>query len=137
MENAAIEQLRQAREAAKGLAGFGAMLLLHALVMADTPGVAALRARISELGMGPMLMSLARQVLQPQRPDRRRRRPGLLIVCPRFVRGSGALARYALVGNGRHRTRRRYGSAVVRSGVRARRRTRAFVTEHRGIDLQL
>jgi hypothetical protein len=33
--------------------------------MPDTPGLAALRTRISELGMGPMLMNLARQVMQP------------------------------------------------------------------------
>jgi hypothetical protein len=34
--------------------------------MPDTPGLAALRAKIGELGMGQVLMSLARQVLQPR-----------------------------------------------------------------------
>lgn len=67
MEEASIEQLRQGREAAAGLAGFGALLLLHGLLMPDTPALAALRARISELGIGPMLMNLARQVIRPHR----------------------------------------------------------------------
>jgi hypothetical protein len=66
VENADIGQLRRAREVAVGLAGFGAMLLMHGLLMPDTPGLAALRARITELGMRPMLMNLARQVMQPQ-----------------------------------------------------------------------
>ena len=66
IENAGIERLRQAREVAIGLAGFGAMLLMHGLLMPDTPGLAALRARINELGAGPLLMNLARQVMQPQ-----------------------------------------------------------------------
>jgi hypothetical protein len=64
LENADIAQLRQAREVATGLGGFGALLLMHALLMPDTPALAALRARISELGMGPTLMNLARQVMQ-------------------------------------------------------------------------
>lgn len=58
LENADIERLRQAREVATGLAGFGGMLVMHALLMPDTPGLAALRTRINELGMGPMLMNL-------------------------------------------------------------------------------
>jgi hypothetical protein len=66
VENAGIERLRQAREVATGLAGFGALLVMHGLLMPDTPGLAALRARISELGMGPMLMNLARQLMRPQ-----------------------------------------------------------------------
>lgn len=66
LENAGIERLRQARETAMGLAGFGALLLMHALLMPDTPGLAALRARISQLGMGPALMHLARQVIRPR-----------------------------------------------------------------------
>ncbi len=65
VENAGIERLRQAREVAVGLAGFGAMLLMHGLLMPDTPGLAALRARINELGTGPVLMNLARQVTHP------------------------------------------------------------------------
>jgi hypothetical protein len=66
VETASIERLRQAREVATGLAGFGALLVMHGLLMPDTPGLAALRGRISELGMGPLLMNLARQVMRPQ-----------------------------------------------------------------------
>lgn len=66
LENASIEQLRQARQVATGLAGFGGTLMMYALLMPDTPGLAALRTRINELGMGPMLMTLARQVTQPR-----------------------------------------------------------------------
>jgi hypothetical protein len=66
IETAGIERLRQAREVATGLAGLGAMLLMHGLLMPDTPGLAALRARINELGAGPVLMNLARQVMHPQ-----------------------------------------------------------------------
>jgi hypothetical protein len=66
LENAGIERLRQAREVAAGPAGFGSLLLLHALLMPDTPGLAALRTRIRQLGMGQLLMGLARQVRQPR-----------------------------------------------------------------------
>jgi hypothetical protein len=66
LENAGIERLRQARQVAAGLAGFGSLLLLHALLMPDTPGLAALRTRIRQLGMGQVLMGLARQVRQPR-----------------------------------------------------------------------
>jgi hypothetical protein len=67
LEEASIDDLRQAREVATGLAGFGALLLMHALLMPDSPGLERMRARIAELGMGPTLMNLARQVMQPQR----------------------------------------------------------------------
>jgi hypothetical protein len=67
VENAGIERLRQARETAIGLAGPAAMLILRALLMPDTPGLSALGARISELGMTPPLVNLARLVIQPQR----------------------------------------------------------------------
>ena len=67
VENASIEQLHQAREATIGLAGAGALLMMHALLMPDTPGLSALRARINELEMGPTLINLARLVMQPQR----------------------------------------------------------------------
>jgi len=67
LKNANISRLRQAREVAVGLAGFGAILLMHAMLMPDTLGLRALRARINELGMVPPLMNLARQVMQPQR----------------------------------------------------------------------
>lgn len=66
LENAGIERLRQAREVATGLAGFGSLLLMHALLMPDTPGLAVLRTRISQLGMSQLLMGLARQVMQPR-----------------------------------------------------------------------
>jgi hypothetical protein len=66
LENASIEQLRQAREVATGLAGLGAMLLMHGLLMPDTPALAALRTRTHELGIAPVLMHLARQVHQPR-----------------------------------------------------------------------
>ena len=39
---------------------------MHALLMPDTPGLAALRDRINELATGPALISLARQTLRPQ-----------------------------------------------------------------------
>ena len=65
LENAGIERLRQAREVAIGLAAFGALLMMHALLMPDTPGLAALRARINALGMGPALIGLAKQVMRP------------------------------------------------------------------------
>jgi len=66
LENAGIKELRRAREVAMGLAGFGALMLMHALLMPDTPGLVALRTRISELGMGQALMGLARQIRQPR-----------------------------------------------------------------------
>src|SRR5262249_22723861 len=44
----------------------GSLLLLHALLMPDTPGLAALRTRIRQLGMGQLLMGLARQERQPR-----------------------------------------------------------------------
>jgi hypothetical protein len=66
LENASIERVRQAREVVAGLAGFGGMLMMHALLLPDTPGLAALLTRINELGMGPMLMNLARQVTRPR-----------------------------------------------------------------------
>ena len=64
--DASIEQLRQAREVATGLAGFGAMLIMHGLLMPDTPALAVLRTRLFELGVAPVLMHLARQVQQPR-----------------------------------------------------------------------
>ena len=67
LNSADITQLRQAREVFTGLAGFGALLLMHALLMPDTPGLTALRAAIDELGIAPSLMNLARQLMQPER----------------------------------------------------------------------
>jgi hypothetical protein len=66
LENAGIEQLRRAREVATGLAGFGGLLVMHALLMPDTPGLTALRAGINGFGMGPALIDLAKQVMRPR-----------------------------------------------------------------------
>jgi len=52
VEIASIERLRQAREVATGLAGLDALLVMYGLLMPDTPGLAALHGRISELGGG-------------------------------------------------------------------------------------
>jgi len=51
-------QLRRARTVANGLAGFGAIYLMHGLLMPDTPGFAELRSRIDELGLRDLLMAL-------------------------------------------------------------------------------
>ncbi|MFJ2033548.1 hypothetical protein [Streptosporangium sp. NPDC087985] len=58
LRGTSIEQLRRARTVLYGLSGFGAMYFMHALLMPETPGLAALRARIDELGVGPWLMGL-------------------------------------------------------------------------------
>jgi hypothetical protein len=47
VENASIEQLRQAREATIGLAGAGALLMMHALLMPDTPSTRCTRLSTS------------------------------------------------------------------------------------------
>ena len=65
LENAGNPRLRRAREVAIGLAGFGSLLLMHALLMPDTPALSALRSRIDKLGVGPLLMNLTRQVTEP------------------------------------------------------------------------
>jgi hypothetical protein len=57
-----IELLRRARTVAHGLAGFGAMYILHAFLMPDTPGLAALRTLIDELGIGPILVMAGRGI---------------------------------------------------------------------------
>jgi hypothetical protein len=62
LETAGIERLRRARQVAVGLSGFGALLLMHGLLMPDTPALTALRARIEDVGMAPALINLARQV---------------------------------------------------------------------------
>jgi hypothetical protein len=38
---------------------------MHGLLIPETPSLAALRGRISELGAGPLLIDLARQVMRP------------------------------------------------------------------------
>jgi hypothetical protein len=66
LENAGIERLRRAREVAIGLAAFGVMLMMHAFLMPDTPGLTALRAAIDERGMRTVLMGLALQMTRPR-----------------------------------------------------------------------
>jgi hypothetical protein len=50
------EHLRRARTVLYGLAGMGGLYLMHGFLMPDSPGFAALRARIDELGIGQMLI---------------------------------------------------------------------------------
>jgi hypothetical protein len=57
------ELLQRARAAVYGLAGAGSLYLLHALLMPDTPGLAALRATIDDLGLGPFLLQTVRDLL--------------------------------------------------------------------------
>lgn len=45
-----------------GLAGIGSLLLMHGLLMPDTPALAALRARIEDIGMSSVLINMARRV---------------------------------------------------------------------------
>jgi hypothetical protein len=52
------ELLQRARTATFGLAASGALYLSHALLMPDTPGLAALRATIDDLGLGPWLLQM-------------------------------------------------------------------------------
>ncbi|MFJ5829588.1 hypothetical protein [Streptomyces sp. NPDC093089] len=52
---ASDEELVRARTVLIGLRPFYAMYMLHGLFMPDTPGLAALRARIDERGLGPVL----------------------------------------------------------------------------------
>jgi hypothetical protein len=59
VQQATADQLRQAREVAYDLAGFGAMYLLYALLMPDTQGLSALRARIDQYGVRAMLLPMA------------------------------------------------------------------------------
>ncbi|MET8008070.1 hypothetical protein [Nonomuraea glycinis] len=56
LKRSSIEQLRRARTVLYGLSGFGAMYFMHALLMPETPGLTALRARIDKLGVGTLLM---------------------------------------------------------------------------------
>lgn len=52
-------RLQQARVVAYDLAGYGSLYLFHALLMPDTPGLAALRALIDDLGVAPWLIDIA------------------------------------------------------------------------------
>lgn len=56
------EQLRIARKVALELAGFGSFCALHAALLPDTPGLAALRETAAHLGIGQMLISMSRWI---------------------------------------------------------------------------
>jgi hypothetical protein len=56
------EQLRIARKVALELAGFGSFCALHAALLRDTPGLAALRQTAADLGIDQMLISMSRWI---------------------------------------------------------------------------
>lgn len=56
------EQLLIARKVALELAGFGSFCALHAALLPDTPGLAALRQAAADLGIDQMLISMSRWV---------------------------------------------------------------------------
>lgn len=56
------EQLRIARKVAFDLAGFGSFCALHAALLPDTPGLAALRQTAASWGVDQMLVSMSRSV---------------------------------------------------------------------------
>ncbi|WP_031080256.1 hypothetical protein [Streptomyces sp. NRRL S-118] len=55
VQQASDEQLLRARTVLLGLRMFYGLYAMHALFMPDTPALAALRAKIDELGMFPIL----------------------------------------------------------------------------------
>ncbi|MFC9457428.1 hypothetical protein [Streptomyces sp. NPDC056983] len=55
VRRASDQELVRARTALIGLRGFYTMYMLHGIFMPDTPGLAALRARIDERSLGPYL----------------------------------------------------------------------------------
>ncbi len=55
---ASWEELIRARAVLTGLRPFYALYVMHGLFMPDTPALAALRARIDERGLGPLLTQL-------------------------------------------------------------------------------
>lgn len=57
-ERANYDELVRARTVLIGLRPFYAMYFLHALLMPNTPALAAVRARIDERGVGPLLIGL-------------------------------------------------------------------------------
>jgi hypothetical protein len=54
------EWLLRAREAARNLAGIGSLLLMHALLMPDIPGMAAVREAAANWGIQPEALAAAR-----------------------------------------------------------------------------
>ncbi|MER5737107.1 hypothetical protein ABT117_15700 [Streptomyces sp. NPDC002262] len=54
------ERLNHAREATRVLAFCGSLYLMHGLLLPDTPGQQAIRARIDELGLGEVTLTAAR-----------------------------------------------------------------------------
>jgi hypothetical protein len=59
---ASAEQLRTARKVAFDLAGFGSFCALHAALLPDTPGLAALRQTTAYWGIDRMLISISRSI---------------------------------------------------------------------------
>ncbi len=55
VQRASDEELVRARTVLLGLRGFYGLYVMHGLFMPDTPALAALRGRIDEWGMGPVL----------------------------------------------------------------------------------
>lgn len=53
------EELARAREVARTLGACGSMYLLHGMLLPDTPGQRAVRARIDELGVGEIVVGVA------------------------------------------------------------------------------
>jgi hypothetical protein len=62
IHKASGEQLRIAREAAFGLAGFGSFCALHAALLPDTPGLAGLRETAAYWGIEPELIRISRSI---------------------------------------------------------------------------
>jgi hypothetical protein len=58
-QQATIHQLRQARAVTHCLSGFGAMYLMHGLLMPDTPGLAALRNFIDDAGLREFVLTMS------------------------------------------------------------------------------
>lgn len=67
VQSASIQQLRRGREVTLGLAGFGALYMMHALLMPDTPGLTRLRALVDATGTAPLLIDFARTMMRPRR----------------------------------------------------------------------
>ncbi|MEX0171474.1 hypothetical protein [Streptomyces sp. LMG1-1-1.1] len=55
IQQASDEELARARRALIGLRSFYAIYMLHGLFVPDTPGLAAMRARVDARGLGPVL----------------------------------------------------------------------------------
>jgi hypothetical protein len=58
-QRADADMLRRSRRVTHELMAFGALYFMHALLMPDTPGLAALRALIHQMGIGQALMAMS------------------------------------------------------------------------------